>query len=166
MAQTYAKDTEITVPTAPSLLFEFLDDPALLGGHMEKPSLMSLGASMKYDFDDKRGREVGSVIEMHGRALGLKLSIKEKIIERTPPWRKVWETIGQQRMIVIKSYRLGFEISESDRCSTLRIFIDYDLPDRGIRRLLGAALGHAYARWCVVRMARDAAAHFESHCLE
>lgn len=63
-------------------VFELLDNPAFLGAHMEEPSVMMLGASMKYDLDEAEGRSVGSVIRMRGSILGLALSVEEVVTER------------------------------------------------------------------------------------
>ena len=44
---------------------------------------------------------------MNGRILGLKLSLDEVVTERDPPARKVWETVGVPRLLVIGPYRMG-----------------------------------------------------------
>ncbi|HEY9229067.1 MAG TPA: hypothetical protein VIP11_20615 [Gemmatimonadaceae bacterium] len=38
----------------------------------------------------------------------------------------------------------------------LRVTIDYDLPSRGVSRLLGVLFGRADARWCTRQMVVDA----------
>ncbi|WP_234841878.1 hypothetical protein [Sinorhizobium meliloti] len=59
------------------MLFDYLDDQASLGSHMQKPSMMMLGGRMSYEFDEARGRTVGSVIRMRGNILGLVLPLKK-----------------------------------------------------------------------------------------
>jgi hypothetical protein len=44
----------------------------------------------------------------------------------------------------------------------VRVFIDYDRPDRGAGRWLAHFFGDLYARWCTAQMTRDAARHFAS----
>lgn len=160
---SYALSTEASeqVPTTADALFAFLDDPRSLGGHMEKPSAMMLGGSMRYAFDAGGGQAIGSVISMKGNVLGLSLTLDEVVTERSPPTRKVWETRGAPDLLVIGPYRIGFEIAPHGEQSQLRVFIDFDLPQRGLFRLLGAWFGRAYAHWCVVRMAKDAERHFK-----
>ena len=126
---------------------------------MEKPSAMMLGGSMRYAFDAAGGREVGSVISMSGEVLGVGLSLDEVITERTPS-RKVWETRGAPKLLIIGPYRMGFEIAPISNGSDLRVFIDFDLPQQGAGRILGMLFGPLYAHWCVQRMATDAARHF------
>lgn len=92
--------------------------------------------------------------------LGIPLSVEEVVNERTPPFRKVWETRGSPRLLVIGHYRMGFEISPMDDSSRLRVFLDYELPGAGFAKYIGRMLGDWYARWCTTRMADDAARHF------
>jgi len=96
------------------------------------------------------------VIRVEGSVLGLRLSILEKVIEREPPRRKVWETIEEPSLLVFGNYRLGFEIEPEGAGSRVRIFIDYDLPRTALGRALGPFGAHAYARWCVNHMLAEA----------
>lgn len=155
-------EQQVDLRATPSELFEYLDDPRVLGAHMSKGTLMMAGGSMRYKLDAGAGREIGSVTRMEGQVLGLPLAVVEEITERQPPFRKIWETTGAQRMIVIASYRLGYEIQRSAQGSNLRVFIDYTLPDRFPGRLMGFLLGPIYARWCVSRMIEGALHRFAS----
>uniref|UniRef100_UPI001FCAA841 SRPBCC family protein n=1 Tax=Rhizobium fredii TaxID=380 RepID=UPI001FCAA841 len=119
--------------------------------------MMMLGGRMSYEFDDARGRAVRSVIRMKGNILSLVLSVEEVEIERQPPRRKTWETRGDPGLLVIGSYRMGFEINDSGRASRLRVGIDYDYPGTFAGKLLGPLFCPIYARWCVNSMAKDAA---------
>jgi hypothetical protein len=150
--------SEVVVAADPDTVFARLDDHRRLASHMEKPSLMTAGSSMRIETDSLGGQAVGSVIRMMGRVLGVSLSLDEVVTERTPPWRKAWETVGEPRLLVIGAYRMGFEIAAEGGASRLTVFIDYRLPSRGLARGLGLLLGRNYAAWCTRRMANDAKA--------
>jgi hypothetical protein len=142
-------------------LFDHLDDPHRLSAHMERPSMAMLGTSMRVITDAQDGRAAGSVIRMDGRVLGIPLSLGEVVTERDPPTLKVWETLGEPRLLVIGAYRMGFRIAEADGDALLTIFIDYALPG-GKLRFAGKLLGRTYARWCCRRMLVDAQDAFAS----
>ncbi|ARS66059.1 SRPBCC family protein [Sinorhizobium meliloti] len=161
MTYAYTAQAIADVATSAEVLFDYLDDPASLGSHMQKPSMMMLGGRMSYEFDEAKGRTVGSVIKMRGNILGLVLSVEEVITERQPPRRKVWETRGRPNLLVVGAYRMGFEISALGRASRLCVFIDYDYPVTIAAKFLGPMFGPIYARWCVNRMANDATNAFE-----
>jgi hypothetical protein len=118
------------------------------------------GGRMELTVDDGKGERVGSHIRLAGTAFGLELALDEVVTERTPPTRKVWETVGIPKLLVIGSYRMGFDITPQGGTSTLRVFIDYTLPSAGTARFLGTLLGDFYAKWCVDQMVRDTRAHF------
>lgn len=149
---------EVDVDAGAQRLFAYLDDHRRLAGHMEKPSLMMAGATMRVETDALRGQAVGSVIRVNGRVLGMDVLVEEVVTERVPPLRKTWETRGEPRLLVIGSYRMGFTISVQGDRSRLAVSIDYELPPRGFALGLGLLLGRSYAAWCTRRMATDAVA--------
>ena len=154
--------SEVAVDTDAHRLFAHLDDHSRLAGHMEKPSLMMAGATMRVDTDALRGQAIGSLIRITGRVLGVNLEVEEVVTERVPPLRKTWETRGEPRLLVIGSYRMGFTISPEKDRSRLLVFIDYQLPRCGFAHLLALLFGRAYAAWCTRRMANDAVARIAS----
>lgn len=144
----------------PAAVFAVLDDHRRLSAHMEKPSLMMAGATMKTELDSLRGQAVESVIRMKGVILGVSLHVEEVVTHHEPPFRKIWETRGQPRLLVIGQYRIGFELSPAAAGARLRVWIDYSLPTGLAGRWLGKLLGKVYADWCVTRMTRDAMGFF------
>lgn len=110
---------------------------------------------MTYVLDEARGQAVGSHIKMSGSAFGMKLSLDEVVVERVPPRRKVWRTVGEPALIVIGSYEMGFEVTPMREGASLRVWIDYDLPRTWPVRAF-SVLATFYARWCVRQMVRDA----------
>jgi len=159
---THSAQADIEVAASAEALFDYLDDPARLGAHMQKPSVMMLGGRMTYGFDEAQGRAVGSVIRMEGTIFGGGLSAEEVVVERQPPHRKVWETRGRPNLLVIGAYRMGFEIAPSGKSSRLLVFIDYDYPSSAAGKIVGAMFGPIYARWCINRMARDVISAFHA----
>ena len=115
---------------------------------------------MEVQVDEARGQQVGSRIRLAGRVLGIALSLEEVVTERDPPHRKVWETVGSPRLLVIGHYRMGFELSPRGNDSMLRVFIEYTLPETTPTRWLGRLFGSYYARWCTRQMVDDAVKHF------
>jgi uncharacterized membrane protein len=127
---------------------------------MGRRSLMMMGGRMTYEFDAAQGRAVGSVITLRGRFLGMGIEIAETITDRSPSRRKVWETVGVPRMLIIAHYRMGFDLTADGARTRLRVFIDYSLPAASIGAVFGAMFARSYARWCVGRMADDAVRQF------
>lgn len=111
MDYPFTETASAEIAATPKQLFAHLDDHTRLAAHMEKRSAMMMGGRMTYAFDDAGGRAVGSVIRMGGRVLGVTIEVEEVVTERIPPRRKVWETIGRPRLLIIGAYRMGFDPS-------------------------------------------------------
>jgi hypothetical protein len=89
---------------------------------------------MEVVLDEGRGQKVGSKIRLVGRVFGIELSVDEAVTERNPPYRKVWETTGSPKLLVIGPYRMGFDLSTNENGLMLQVFIDYALPERAPAR--------------------------------
>ena len=118
-------------------VFAYLDDPMALSAHMGKSSMMMMGSKMSTEVDAGGGRVIGSKIRMRGSVMGIPVSLEEVVIERQPPRRKLWETIGTPRLLVLAHYRMGFELTPKGDSSLVRVFIDYSLPTIRPRPTLG-----------------------------
>ena len=151
--------TRIVSATADAL-FRHLDDHKRLASHMSQSSWMMAGSMMDIELDAAKGQAEGSHIRLRGRVAGISISVDEVVTEHEPPLRKVWETMGVPKLLVIGHYKMGFEITPQGTSSLLHVFINYDLPEASLPRLLGHLLGGFYARWCTESMAKDAAAYF------
>ena len=143
-------------------VFAHIDDHTRLSSHMSEGSWRTGGGRMETEIDEGRGQRIGSRIRMSGRVFGIELSVEEIVVERDPPRRKVWQTTGAPKLLVIGHYRMGFELSTQGQGSMLRVFIDYALPQRAPARWLGRLFGPYYARWCTQQMVDDAVNHFEA----
>ena len=154
-------ETMVDVPAAPPELFENVDDHERLAEHMTGSSMMMGGSKMSFSYDAGGGKAVGSRIRMTGSILGLSIELEEVIVERVPPFRKTWETIGEPRLLVIGGYRMGFEIAPQAEESRLKVFIDWREPPPPWR-WLGRLFGRAYAKWCAESMASGTATLFTS----
>jgi uncharacterized membrane protein len=151
-----------TVNAPADLLFDYLDDFEQLGAHMTRSSWMVAGAKMRYEFDDGKGRRVGSRVRLLGSFLGLKLEIEERVTNREPARSKAWQTVENPRMLILARYRMGFSLQPLLEGCRLTAFIGYALPGKGIARLLGALAGGIYARWCVRNVLQQALVRFGS----
>lgn len=143
-------------------VFAYGDDHERFSSHMGQSSWKMGGGKMTIVTDADEGKRVGSRIRLAGRVLGITLSVDEIVVTRDPPRRKVWETVGQPRLLVIGQYRMGFSVEPQGAGSLLQVFIDYELPETLPARLLGHMLGQFYANWCTRQMALDAKAHFSA----
>lgn len=145
-----------TINASVERIFDMLDDQTRLSNHMSKRSWKLGWGKMETILDAQRGRAVGSHIVLRGRVFGIRLLLDEVVTARESPLKKTWETVGEPRLLVMGPYRMGFDLLPAGASARLRVAIDYELPAKGISRLLGRLLGRAYALWCTRQMVRDA----------
>ena len=153
-------ETNAFVPSSADRVFALIDDHTSLSSHMSKSAWQMGWGRMEVELDEAQGKNVGSRISLVGRVLGLELSVEEVVTGRDPPHGKVWATTGSPKLLVIGSYRMGFELSPQENGSMLRVFIDYTLPGRVPARWLGRLFGRYYAKWCTQQMINDTLKHF------
>lgn len=153
----FHREASTTVESPVGKVFAALDDHKRLAGHMSKPSLMMAGATMTIETDPLEGKAVGSEIRLRGRVVGIPIFVVERVVEYTAPFHKVWQTTTEPKLLVIGSYRMGFELTPQMQATVLRVWIDYALPSAFFTRLIGRILAGFYAQWCVNQMVRDAA---------
>jgi hypothetical protein len=159
---THRYESRAIVHAPVDRVFAHMDDHSRLSSHMSESSWMMGGGRMNISLDDGLGQKRGSRIRLAGKVFGMELSVDEIVTLRHPPYRKIWETIGSPKLLVIGHYRMGFELSPRGEYSTLCVFIEYELPPGPVARWLGRLFGGSYASWCTRRMADDAVKHFAS----
>lgn len=114
---------------------------------------------MDVSVDAGQGQKVGSHIRLNGRAFGIRLFLDEVVTRREPPRIKTWETVGDLRLLVIGHYGMGIEITPQGSATSMRVFIDYSMPDKNV--WLGRLFGGMYAKWCVGQMINGAREYFK-----
>ncbi len=149
------ESTGVLINANPVAVFEKLDDHRALASHMSNASWMMAGSSMNMEMDDKKGRGLGSVIKLRGRFLGIPLSLEEVVTEYSRSIKKTWATVGEPKLLIIGSYRMGFDLTSEGVQTRVNIWIEYDLPIGWAQKFLGKSLGSIYARWCVQQMMKD-----------
>src|SRR5689334_10749515 len=75
-------ESSVEVAAPPERVFEFLDDPRSLTGHMSESTWQMGGGSMQTEVDDAKGQAVGSKITLTGKVCGVKLYVSEVVTER------------------------------------------------------------------------------------
>ena len=151
-------ESQVIISTSPSDLFALIVDHKRLASHMNESSWMMGGGRMTTEVDSGLGQRVGSHIRMAGKVFGIHVSVDEVIVEYIPPRLKIWETVGQPKLLVVGHYRMRAEIEPQTSGAKLTVSIDYDRPNKGA--WLGILFGGYYAKWCVMKMIHDTADNF------
>lgn len=135
-------------------MFAYVDDIHNLARHMsESGSMPMMGSKLKLEIVTAEPTGVGATYRYSGHMMGLRLDFSETVTKYVAAREKVWHTIGEPKLLIMKSYEMGVLVeSASPSTSRLTINIDYDLPASGFWRVAGWMLSDAYSRWCLTSM--------------
>ena len=161
MGKSRHYEESILISASPEEIFSYVDDHSRFSSHMSKSSWMMGGGKMDTHVDEGKGQKVGSHIRLNGKAFGIEIYLDEVVTKHEPPKLKVWETVGNPKLLVIGHYGMGIDIKPQDAQSRLRVYIDYDLPTT--YTWLGRLFSGAYAKWCVRKMLNDTRYEFGTH---
>jgi hypothetical protein len=120
-------------------VFTYIDDIRSLARHMSESRSTGVGATYRY----------------YGRMMGLVIDFSEMVTKYVAGREKIWRTIGQPRLLIIRHYEMRVLVEPVSPTETrLTIGIDYELPRSGVWRAIGWALAGTYSRWCLTSMVR------------
>ena len=145
----------IRVAASKGHVFEFVDRPQLMAGHMSRPSWRMGGGYMSVAIERGSGRSVGSLIRLTGRAFGIRLNVLAVVSNRVEGELKAWKTIGEPKLAVFGPYEMSVRLESAGNETEAEIDLLYFPPKSRSGRLLFAAFGDWYARWCVRLIAED-----------
>ena len=141
---------------SPEEVFRTLDDLGVTGMHMTKPSMMMMGSKLRLEFLTLHHTGLGSRYRWTGRMMGLKMDFTVEVTKWVQNKEKVWETIGDTKLIIYSCYRMALKVSEMDKGSTAELSISYEKPKGVFNRILSFLFADWYCRWCLRKMLEDA----------
>ncbi len=144
-----------TIQAATEKIFAQMDDFSKTGMHMSENSMMMMGSKLALEQISPNPTGIGAAYRWHGKMLGMTIDFREEVRKWEPPKRKEWETIGAAQIIIMRWYRMGFEITPSENGAIVTIFIDYEPPKGWFYRLLSFLFGGIYCNWCLSNMLND-----------
>jgi Polyketide cyclase / dehydrase and lipid transport len=142
------------IDAAAEFVFSYVDDIRNLARHMsESRSMPMMGSKLKLEILTAQTTGIGATYRYSGRMMGLTIDFSETVTAYVPGREKVWHTIGEPRLLIIRGYEMRVQVEPvSPTSSCLTIGIDYELPNAGFWRAVGWALADTYSRWCLTNM--------------
>lgn len=141
-------------------VFAFMDNIENTGKHMTKKNAPMMGSKLGLEWltDYKTG--LGSKYRWRGKTAGMKMDFTVLVTKWKPGQEKIWESVGESKMIVISWYRMFLVLTPLPDGTTEAELGIYYIKSRNI---LGFLLGKRYSVWCVTSMLKDTKKHFASY---
>ncbi|HEX5654863.1 MAG TPA: SRPBCC family protein [Chitinophagaceae bacterium] len=148
--------TQTSVYNAPpQMVFNILDDLGVTGMHMTKSSAMMMGSKLHLEYLTANHMGPGSKYRWTGTMMGIKMNFTVEVTKWIQGVEKVWETIGNAKMIIYSWYRMHLHIFPRGNTTLAELSITYARPKSFFYKMISFFFADWYCRWCLKNMLSD-----------
>lgn len=148
------KRTEIYDAPA-DIVFSYLDDLGVTGMHMTESSAMMMGSKLHIEFLTKYHTGIGSKYRWTGTMMWMNMDFTVEVTKWIEGVEKVWETIGESKMIIYSWYRMHLLVYPKDNTSQAELSITYEKPKGWFPKIVSFLFADWYCAWCLKKMLAD-----------
>jgi hypothetical protein len=142
---------------APAMeVFPIIDDLGVTGVHMTRSSMMMMGSKLSLEYLTTNRTGLNSKYRWQGKMMGIPMDFTVLVTEWDPGRAKVWETIGESKLVIYSWYRMTLDLEESQSGTLATLSISYKRPKGFWNKLLSYVFADIYCIWCLRKMLGDA----------
>ena len=119
---------------------------------MSENSMMMMGSKLTLEHLSGPERGVGAIFRWLGKIMGMEIDITERITTWIENREKVWETIGQPKIILLGWYRMILKTSAVKEGTLTSLQIDFTPPSGFFYKILYFLFSGWYCNWCLNNM--------------
>lgn len=143
-------------------VFRCIDNLAITGTYMITSSSMMIGSKLNLEFLTKNHTGFGSKYRWTGTMMGLLIDVAMEVTKWVPGVEKIWETIGEPKLIIYSWYRIQLIITDiPEGISQAELSITYKKPGRLFYKILSFFFADWYCKWCLKKMLAEAKNNLE-----
>ena len=146
---------KIHIVALPEKVFETLDDLGVTGMHMTRSSAMMMGSKLHLQYLTANQKGLGSRYRWTGKMMGMNMDFTVEVTKWIKGVEKVWETIGEAKMMIYSWYRMCLLVSGDGNRSLAELSITYKKPNGWFPKILSFLFADLYCRWCLKNMLED-----------
>ncbi len=160
------KTKSIIINSAPEIVFAYMDNINNTGMHMTKSSTQMMGSKLVLEQLSKNATGLNSKFRWHGKMMGFTMDFTVVVTKWIKGKEKVWETVGNAKMIILKWYQIHLVIAPEGKNTKAELSIAYKKPENMFFRFIALFLAPLYANWCLNNMLNDSKINFEQKTSE
>ena len=145
-----------TYDADPLEVFQTIDELGVTGMHMTKSSAMMMGSKLHVQFLTQHHTGLGSRYRWTGKLLGIKMDFTVEVTKWIEEKEKIWETIGDAKLIILSWYRMHLEVHPTSPETQAQLSITYERPNSFFNKILSFLFADLYCKWCLKKMLNDA----------
>lgn len=146
---------KIQIQASPERVFETLDDLGVTGMHMTQSSAMMMGSKLHLQYLTENKKGLSSKYRWTGKMMGMNMDFTVEVTKWVKGIEKVWETIGEAKMIIYSWYRMNLLVSKNGSKSLAELSITYRKPKGWFAKFISFLFADWYCRWCLKNMLND-----------
>lgn len=146
----------IIIHSSRDKVFATIDDLGVTGMHMTRSSAMMIGGKLKLEYLTDSHTGSGSKYRWTGTMMGMKMDFTVEVTKWIEGLEKVWETIGEAKMIIYSWYRMHLLVSQKGNTTEAELSITYKRPKGFFAIILSFLFADWYCNWCLKNMLGDA----------
>ena len=144
-----------TYPFESITVFRHLDNLGITGMHMTQSSMMMMGSKLDLEFLTENHLGLGTKYRWTGKMMGIKMDFTVEVTKWIEGEEKIWETIGQPKLIIYSWYRMHLKVAKIQEGTSVELSISYERPNGLFYRILSFLFADWYCRWCLKHMLED-----------
>ena len=143
-------------------VFAYMDNIGNTGMHMTKSSIPMMGSKLELKQLSENAIGLNSKFRWFGKMMGFKMDFTIVVTKWIKDQEKVWETIGEAKMIIMSWYQMRLVISPEGQNTKAELSIAYTKPKNIFFRIIAFFLAPLYANWCLKNMLQDSKNNLEA----
>ncbi len=136
-------------------VFSYLDNLGVTGMHMTKSSAMMMGSKLHLEYLTTNHTGLGSKYRWTGTMIGMKMDFTVEVSKWVEGVEKVWETIGEGKMIIYSRYRMHLLVYPKGNITRAELSISYERPKGWFAKFVSFLFADWYCNWCLKNILSD-----------
>ncbi len=120
-----------------------------------------MGSKLQLKQLSENATGLNSKFKWFGKMMGFTMDFTVAVTRWVKDKEKIWETVGEAKMIILKWYRMHLIISQEGESTKAELSIAYTKPDNIFFRFIAFFLAPWYANWCLNNMLEDSKKNLE-----
>jgi hypothetical protein len=141
---------------SPSEVFKVIDDLGVTGSHMTESSMMMMGSKLQLEYLSPNHVGLNSKYRWRGKMMSIPMDFTVLVTQWNEGKHKVWETIGDPKLILYSWYRMELRVEETEHQTKAILSITYKRPKQFFSKVLSFLFADIYCAWCLRKMLHDA----------
>ena len=154
---------EIIIQALPEKVFAYMDNINNTGMHMTKSSKPMMGSKLELKQLSENATGLNSKFHWFGKMMWFTMDFTVVVTKWIKDKEKVWETIGEAKMIIMGWYQMRLVISPEGANTKAVLSIAYTKPKNIFLKIIAFFFAPLYADWCLNNMLNDSKKMLEAN---